>query len=205
MNPESEKQQSPKPTLTTAPTATPEPTPTNTPKPTPTNTPTPTPSPTPEAELYLNAYVNGSDEAVAEYATGGCDSVKSVIALYEVSEKQPFLDRIVVAQEVFIDGSGSMKQSIQPGKLYKYKLTYTYVIDGIQYEKYVWSDFLSIIDDYVYDGGIRTFRDLMYFVWYDLFEIDMEVEGFNFSLKSIYLWLLIAGVMAFLIFKKLRG
>lgn len=194
----------PEPTATPKPdpTATPEPTPTNTPVPTPTNTPTPTPSPTPAPLLYLNAYIDEYDNAVAEYSTGGCTPVKSIIALYEVPDRET-LGGSVVEQEVFVSGSGVMEEPAVMGKLYRYKLTYTFIQDGVQRTKFLWSDVLEVTDDYVATGDIRNFRDLMYFIWYDLFSLDMLLEDkFSFSIKSFYLWILIAGVLLVLIFKK---
>ena len=199
-------------TPTPKPTSTPTPKPTSTPTPKPTSTPTPkptstpTPSPTPEPELYLNAYVNNQMQAVAEYKTGGCTPVKSEIALYEVPDMYS-LSGSLLERKVFLSGTGTMTEDIVEGLLYRYKLTYTFVRDGVQYSEYIWSDVLQYEDKdwesgYIATGKISTFRELMYFIWHDLFSLNLRVEDkFVFSIKAFYLWILIAGGLVVLIYR----
>lgn len=195
----------PEPTATTAPTATPEPSPTNTPKPTPTNTPTPTPSPTPAPILRLNAYVDGN-KAVAEYYTGGCTPVKSSIEYYEVDVLTDSLMKI--DGETFLSGEGSRTDSMVAGKTYRYKLTYTYRRSGVQYTEEIWSGDLMIIDqeleDYRSTGQINNYRTLILYIWENLMELKIPIEGFNIKIRTLFIWIMIASLGVFF-FKKWNG
>lgn len=192
--PEPEETPTPEPT----PEETPEPTPTETPVPTPTNTPTP--SPTPAPILELNAYVDGS-KAVAQYYTGGCEPVRSSIEFYEVDMAADVLTR--VNSETFLSGAGTMRNSMTPGKVYRYKLTYIYQRDGIQYEKSLWSQDLTIVDqeleDYRNTGKITNFRTLMLYVWEKFMALEMLVEGFNISFQTLFIWGMVASVILWVI------
>ena len=198
----------PKPTNTPTPTCTPEPDPsstptpkpTNTPKPTPTNSPTPTPSPTPAPILELNAFATSKD-AVAHYRTGGCTPVRSLIEFYEVDTSANILSKI--NSEQFLSGSGTMRNNMIPGKVYRYKLTYIYQQDGVQYEKFLWSDYLSIVDqeleDYRNNKRITNFRTLMLYVWEDVMALNLPIEGYNISFQTLFIWLMVAfAIIAFL-------
>ena len=200
-------------TSTPRPTSTPVPTETSTPVPTPTNTPVPTATstPTPGPILYLNAYVDEYDrdmweyhDAVAEYETGGFTPVKSIIALYEVESRTSYAGSLV-EQKIYVSGSGSMTVPMVLGKMYRYKLMYTYIRDGIQCTEFIWSDVLEYADNawnegYNATGKIETFKDLMFFIWYDLLVLNLNVEGFQFSIKSFYIWLMLAGVLLILFY-----
>lgn len=185
----------PRPTSTPKPTPTPKPT--STPKPTPTNTPTPTPSPTPAPTLQLKAYVD-NNTAVAEYYTGGCTPVKSMIEYYEVGTGT-LLSKL--NSETFLSGAGTMENFMEPGKVYRYKLTYIYQHDGIQYEKFLWSDDLSIkdqeLEDYRESGKITNFRTLMLYTWENIMDIDIPVEGFELKARDLFIWIMVASLAIF--------
>lgn len=197
----------PKPTSTPAPTATSTPIPTNTPAPTetptpkPTNTPTPTPAPT----LYLNAYLDQYNCAVAEYETGGCTPVSSSIEFYQVSNGSTLL----LNQESFVSGSGTKINFTNvagiSSKVFQYKLTYTYQRNGFQYTESVWSDYLTLEDDYKYDGsGITSFPELVDYVWNYLFEVELSLEGFTFTLKQMFFYFTLASVILGFVYKYLK-
>lgn len=169
----------------------PDPTPEITPDPTPTSTPTPTPTEAPILEL--NAFVTSKD-AVAQYKTGGCTPVKSTIEFYEVDTSADILTKI--NSEQFISGTGTMRNNMTPGKVYRYKLTYIYQRNGIQYEKFLWSDDLSIVDqeleDYRTNKKITNFRTLMLYVWEDVMALELPVEGFHISFQTFFIWIMVA-------------
>lgn len=200
--PEPTPTNTPKPT----PTNTPVPTPTNTPVPTPTNTPiptnTPTPTPTPGPTLELNAFVDDTI-AVAQYYTGGCSPVKSIIEFYEVVETADILTR--TNSETFLSGTGTMRNTMIPGKVYRYKLTYIYQRDGIQYEDFLWSQDLSIVDqeleDYRNNGKITNFRTAMICVWEQFMTLELPVEGFHISFKELFIWGMVASILLWVIYK----
>ncbi|MBO5177713.1 MAG: hypothetical protein J6C07_09665 [Lachnospiraceae bacterium] len=173
-----------------------EPTPEITPDPTPTNTPTPTPTPGPILEL--NAFVNSKD-AVAQYRTGGCTPVKSLIEFYEVNTSADILTKI--NSEQFLSGSGTMRNTMTPGKVYRYKLTYVFQRDGIQYEKFLWSDDLTIVDqeleDYRSNKKITNFRTLMLYVWEEVMSLELPVEGFKIEYKQIFIWTMLAAILIY--------
>lgn len=206
-----EAEPTPKPTNTPTPTPTPTntPIPTVTPEPTPTNTPkltsTPKPSPTPAPKLELNAFVSGST-AVAQYYTGGCTPVKSTIEFFEVDSLVGSLSKI--NSETFVSGAGTMRNSMVPGKAYRYKLTYVYNRDGVQYEDFLWSDDLVIIDqelaEYRNNGKIHNFRTLMLYTWENILEIELPIEGFHISFKSLFIWFMIA-VLAIYFWRRWNG
>ena len=177
-----------------------EPTPEITPDPTPTNTPTPTPTPGPILEL--NAFVTSKD-AVAQYRTGGCTPVKSLIEFYEVDTSTDILTK--VNSEQFLSGSGTMRNTMTPGKVYRYKLTYVFQRDGIQYEKFIWSDDLTIVDqeleDYRSNKKITNFRTLMLYIWEEFMSLELLVEGFNISFQAIFIWGMVAVVIIWFIKK----
>ncbi len=164
-------------------------------EPTPEITPeiTPEPTPTEAPILELNAFVTSKD-AVAQYKTGGCTPVRSTIEFYEVDTAADILSKI--NSEQFISGSGTMRNTMTPGKVYRYKLTYVYQRDGIQYEKFLWSDDLTIVDqeleDYRSNKRITNFRTLMLYVWEDVMSLELPIEGFNISFQTWYIWLMVA-------------
>lgn len=186
----------PEETPTPEPTPTETPTPTNTPTPTPTNTPTPTPTPAPILEL--NAFVSDST-AVAQYYTGGCTPVKSTIEFYEVYTTADVLSK--VNSESFVSGAGTVRNVMTPGKVYRYKLTYVYQRDGVQYEKYLWSDDLTVVDqeleDYRNSGKITNFRTLMMYIWENAMELEIPIEGYHLKFKYLFIWIMIASLGIF--------
>lgn len=188
----------PRPTNTPVPTATPSPTNTPVPTATPTPTSTPTPTPTPAAVLELNVYEDGS-ELVAEYYTGGCIPVRSSIEYHTKPDENDTGYTGMLNSKTFLSGNGVMREQMEAGYWYAYKLTYVYERDGIQHTEFIWSDWIKYEEDeysgYFADGSIRDFKDLMNFIWFDLFELPLKAEGFQFSFKSFYMWILIAGVL----------
>lgn len=203
----------PKPTVTSTPTpsptvtSTPVPSPTNTPTPTctptPTNTPTPTPTPTPE--LKLKAYVD-NNQAVAEYYTGGCTPVKSMIEFYMLDLATN--STLKIDGETFLSGAGSRTDAMELGKIYRYKLTYVYQRSGIQYTEEIWSGDLTLVDheleDYKTNGQVINFRTLMLWLWEDVMELTIPIEGFNIKARTLFIWILIASAGVFF-FKKWNG
>lgn len=189
----------PKPTSTPTPKPTniPTPTPTNVPTPKPTNTPTPTPTPTPLLELY--AYTTQND-AVAQYKTGGFIPIKSVIEFYEIDKVSG--SKLKLDSYEFLSGSGIRRNSLIPGKVYRYKLTYIYEQDGVQYEKFIWSNDLSIIDkeleDYRTNKKITNFRTLMIYMWEDFLALELPIEGFNISFQTLLIWFMVASAIVLL-------
>ena len=177
-----------------------EPTPEITPDPTPTNTPTPTPTPGPILEL--NAFVTSKD-AVAQYRTGGCTPIRSTIEFYEVDTSADILTK--VNSEEFLSGTGTMRNTMIPGKVYRYKLTYIFQRDSVQFEKYLWSDDLTIIDqeleDYRSNKKITNFRTLMLYVWEDVMKLEIPIEGFHISFQSLFIWVMVAVVLIWFIKK----
>lgn len=190
------------PDITPEVTPDPEPTPedTPTPEPTPTNTPIPTPTPTPILEL--NAFVTSKD-AVAQYKTGGCTPVRSTIEFYEVDTSADILTK--VNSEEFLSGTGTMRNTMTPGKVYRYKLTYVYQRAGIQYEKFLWSDDLTLVDqeleDYRSNKKITNFRTLMLYVWEEFMSLELPVEGFHISFQTVFIWVMVAIVLIWFIKK----
>ena len=95
-----------------------------------------------------------------------------------------------------------------PGKVYRYKLTYVFLRDGIQFEKFLWSDDLTIIDeeleDYRSNKKITNFRTLMLYVWEDVFALEVPIEGFHISFQTIFIWLMIAVLIIGFIKKYIR-
>lgn len=195
----------PDPTATPKPTSTPTPKPTATPKPTPTNTPTPTPSPTPAPILRLDAAAN-NNTAKADYYTGGCTPIKSTIEFYEIDMLTG--EPMKIAGESFISGSGSRSDLMEPGKLYRYKLTYVYERSGVQFTEVLWSIDLRCVDqeleDYRERGQVNNFRTLILCIWEEFMEIGIPIDGFNLKFRSFYIWIMIAGLAVFF-FKKWNG
>ncbi len=196
----------PRPTNTPAPTATPRPT--NTPVPTPTPTSTPTPTPTPAAVLELNVYADGS-ELVAEYYTGGCIPVRSSIEYHTKPDENDTGYTGMLNSKTFLSGNGVMREQMEAGYWYAYKLTYVYERDGIQRTEFIWSDWMRYEEDeysgYFADGSIKDFKDLMNFIWFDLFDLPLKADGFQFSFKSFYMWILVAGVLMVLYWLVIRN
>lgn len=180
-----------------------EPTPEVTPVPTPKNTPTPTP--TPGAVLELNAFADNKT-AVAQYYTGGCEPVKSIIEFYEVDAVTDILTK--VNSENFVSGAGTMRNTMTPGKVYRYKLTYVFQRDGIQYEKFLWSDDLTCVDqeleDFRKNGKITNFRTLMIYTWENILSLELPIEGFHISFQTLFIWLMIAVVLIWFFKKYIR-
>ena len=204
---------SPKPTATSTPT--PKPTVTNTPVPSPTNTPmptntptptsTPTPSPTPTPELKLKAYVD-NNQAVAEYYTGGCTPVKSMIEFYMIDLAAN--STLKIDGETFLSGAGSRTDSMQLGKVFRYKLTYVYQRSGVQYTEEIWSGDLTLVDeeleDYRATGQVNNFRTLILWIWEEVMEINVPIEGFNLKMRNLFIWIMIASI-AVVFYKKWNG
>lgn len=195
----------PRATNTPAPTVTPRPTntpvPTATPRPTSTPVPSPTPTPTPPPELYLNAYVENKVNAAAEYYTSGCTPVSTEVTLCWFYQGKKSAQHMAVATDSYISGHGSMSRPMEEECFYKYRLDYTYESEGITYTKTVWSDWLERKDEH--DGGIRNFPDLMRVLWFEVFEMEIPIEGYRVKLRSLVLWALIVTAVIFFVRKVL--
>jgi len=203
----------PTPTNTPVPTATntPVPTATNTPTPTvantptpsctplPTNSPTPSPTPTIGPDMVLDVDLDGT-ATTAAYYTGGYSPVFSYIELYEISGYEILLER-----EQFLSGSGTRTDTLQKGKTYRYKLTYIFDDNGSRYTRELWSDDIYVadpeLDDYLQSGKIYNFRTLIAYIWDDVFELELPVEGFRIKFKTIFIWVMVAGAII-VFFKK---
>lgn len=200
---EEEPSVTPEVTPEVTPDVTPEADPTVTPTPTPTNTPAPTPTPTPL--LQLHAYVD-NNKAVAEYKTGGCVPIKSIIEFYEVDRLSD--SAMKIDGENFLSGAGTRSDNMEPGKWYRYKLTYIFERDGVIFERYIWSEDLTItdkeLDDYNQTGNITNFRTLILFIWNDLMDLEIPIEGYHVKIRSLFLWTLIAG-LGIWFYKKWNG
>lgn len=193
-------------TPTNTPTQTATPIPTSTPTPTatltPTSTPTPTATPTPTPLLKLNAYLDSNNNAIAEYETGGFTPVKSRLEFYQVNDAGV---ATIVNQYSFLSGSGTRADSTtllgSTAKTFRYRLLYTYLKNGIQYTDYLWSDDLVIKDEnddiFIDDTQtkyIQTFPELVDFVWNELFEVEMVLEGYSFTLKNLFFYFTLAAI-----------
>ena len=196
---------SPVPTNTPVPTSTPTPTPTprptNTPVPTSTPAPTSTPTPTPTPELYLKAYVKDGTEAAAEYYTAGGTPVGTEVSLCWFYQGKNSPKYMVMGTDSYLSGHGSMSRPMEDECAYKYRLDYTYEEEGVTYTKTVWSDWLEKKE--VPYRGIRNFADLMRVIWFELFELEVPIEGFRVKLRSLVLWMLIVSAVIYFVRKVL--
>lgn len=191
----------PKPTSTPTPrpmpTNTPTPRPTSTPMPSPSPTPSPTPTPTPTPALYLNAYVKDKTDAAAEYYTSGCTPVSTEVTLCWFYQGKQSSQYMAVATDRYISGHGSMSRPMEEGCVYKYRLDYTYERDGITVTETVWSDWLERKDTPY--RGIRNFSDLMRVLWFEVFELEVPIEGYKVKLRSLVLWALIVSIVIYFV------
>ena len=86
--------------------------------------------------------------------------------------------------------------------VYRYKLTYTFRRNGVQYTESIWSDDLVVERE---DSGrakhIKTFPQLASFVWNDLFGVELELEGFKFTFKQFFIYVVLAGIVLGFVYK----
>ena len=161
----------------------------------PTITPTITPVPTPIVELKVSIE---EGKAVANYNTSGSTIISSSIELYEVSTLTNV--DILIDEETFFSGSGTMKHLMEPGKVYKYKLCCVYEQeDGIQYEESIWSDDITIkdkeIEDYRESGKITNFRTLMLYIWENVMTLEISIEGYSVSFQQLFTYSMVAMIL----------
>ena len=48
---------------------------------------------------------------------------------------------------------------------------------------------------------IKTFPQLVSFVWNDLFGIEMELEGYKFTWQQLFFYVVLAGIVLSFVFK----
>ena len=151
-----------------------------------------TPIPTPSIELKISIE---EGKAVANYNTSGSTIISSSIELYEVSTLTNV--DILIDEETFFSGSGTMKHLMEPGKVYKYKLCCVYEQeDGIQYEESIWSDDITIkdkeIEDYRESGKITNFRTLMLYIWENVMTLELTIEGYTVTFQQLFVFSVVA-------------
>lgn len=204
----------PKPTIEVTPTITNTPTPKPTVEVTPTITNTPTLEPTVEAtptpvvpnpDIYINVYVSGWN-VIAEYSTGGHIPISSTITLYQIYDNG---NKIAIDSETFISGDGSISININPTYNYQYKISYTYECeDGNQYTDEEWSEILKPedeeLDNYRENPRIYNLRTLMLYIWENVMELTIPIEGFEIPIKTLFIWIIIASLLVFF-YRKFSG
>ncbi len=214
-------------TPTPIPTVTPSPTPTNIPTPTskpdeitptpepddttPTPEPTETiPSPTPiiPPNINIHAYVSGWN-VIAEYEIDNIDAytlINSTITLYQIDDNG---NKIAIDADILINNNGSISININPTYNYQYNISYTYEDeDGNQYTEEEWSDIVKPedeeLDNYREHPRIYNLRTLMLYVWENVMELTIPIEGFEISIKTLFIWVLIAMLLVFF-YRKFSG
>ena len=129
-----------------------------------------------------------------------------IIEFYEVDRLSDSVMKL--DGENFLSGAGTRSDNMEPGKWYRYKLTYIFERDGVIFERYIWSEDLTItdkeLDDYNQTGKITNFRTLILFIWNDLMDLEIPVEGYHVKIRSLFLWIMIAG-LGIWFYKKWNG
>ena len=200
----------PKPTETIP---TPEPTETiPTPEPTeitPTPEPTetiPTPTPVIPPDIDINAYVSGWN-VIAEYnIINGYIPISATITLYQIDNNG---NKIAIDSDILISNNGSITININPTYNYQYKISYTYECeDGNQYTDEEWSDILKPedeeLDNYRENPRIYNLRTLMLYIWENVMELTIPIEGFEIPIKTLFIWIIIASLLVFF-YRKFSG
>ncbi len=203
------------PTPSNTPTPTPEPDDTTpTPEPddtTPTPEPTETiPSPTPviPPNIKIHAYVSGWN-VIAEYDIEHIDGytpINSTITLYQIDDNG---NKIAIDADVLINNNGLISINVNPTYNYQYNISYTYEDEeGNQHTEEEWSDIVKPedeeLDNYRENPHIYNLRTLMLYIWEEVMELTIPIEGFEISIKTLFIWIIIASLLVFF-YKKFSG
>ena len=128
------------------------------------------------------------------------------ITLYQINDNG---NKIAIDADILINNNGSISVNVNPTYNYQYNISYTYEDEeGNQYTEEEWSDIVKPEDEelenYRENPHIYNLRTLMLYVWENLMELTIPIEGFEISIKTLFIWIIIASLLV-LFYRRFSG